>query len=175
MCEVDWPAVGRLALEILKIGTPLIGAWFIAKQAVKWALDRYKDEKMWERRLITHAEAIEAVTAMASVVRTFKDEGEAQTFSKAEVTTERLQRYRTSREKLELAAAISVVLLPAETGNVLSKLVFDLREGGGIPTGHLRMTTPFECGRELKLLTMALFHLEHQGRAQYGTPMQQGG
>lgn len=115
-----------VVVELIKLSLQFFGALVVARLAVKWALNRYKSEKTWERQLSAYADAVTAVSEMRLVMgRWIDDEMEKRTDSD-ERKTEQYQRYRSARRQLEEGLAAAVLILPDQTSNMLKQLLADI-------------------------------------------------
>lgn len=112
-------------LEFLKLALQLAGALIIARLAVNWALDRYKREKLWERRLASYADVVSALGEMVRINAEWYDE--AITRRDQVKADEREQRYKTAKRKLDEVSAVGQLLLPSRAVMVLNLLDNDLR------------------------------------------------
>ena len=119
---MTWEA---LVWECIKLAAQAITALVVARLAVRWALSRFKQEKVWERRLSAQAEIIVALAEMRRLYGRWIDELEMHRNSSEEVDREHRDRYRAAARRLEEAMALAQLLLPAETGRVLVKLERD--------------------------------------------------
>ena len=97
----------------------------MARLAVRWALSRFKQEKVWERRLAAHSDILVALAEMRRVYRRLIDELETHSRSDEAADREHAERYRAAKRKLEEAMPLAQLLLPVETTRVLTKLERD--------------------------------------------------
>jgi len=112
-------------LEFLKLCVQLAGALIIARFAVNWALDRYKREKLWERRLASYADVVSALGEMLRINAEWYEEAiNRRDQVKAD---EREQRYKAAKRKLDEVTAVGQLLLPSRAVMVLHLLHSDLR------------------------------------------------
>ena len=112
-------------LEFLKLALQLAGALIIARLAVNWALDRYKREKLWERRLASYADVVSALEEMIRINAEWYEE--AITRRDQEKADEREQRYKAAKLKLNEVSAVGQLLLPPRAVVVLNLLENDMR------------------------------------------------
>lgn len=111
-------------LEFIKLVAQLAGALLVARFAVSWALDRYKREKLWERRLNSYADVVAALGEMLRVNSEWYEE--AITHRNEEKASEREIRYKTAKLKLNEVSAVGQLLLPPRAQVVLRLLESDL-------------------------------------------------
>ena len=116
---------GSFVWECGKLMAQAITALAVARLAVRWALDRFKQEKVWERRLSAQAEILVALAEMRRVYGRWIDELEEHRNSTDELDREHRDRYRTAARKLEEAMPLAQLLLPPETSQMLHKLEND--------------------------------------------------
>ena len=112
-------------LEFLKLCVQLAGALIIARFTVNWALDRYKREKLWERRLASYADVVSAIGEMLRINADWYHE--AITLRNSAKADEREQRYKEAKRKLDEVRAVGQLLLPPRAVTVLNVLDNDLR------------------------------------------------
>lgn len=108
-------------LEAIKLGAQLIGAVVIARLTVKWALSRYKEEKVWERKLASYSDVIAAVGEMLRVTNEWLDDEELRR-DRPDLNEERSARYSTARRKLLEVTATGRLLLSSEAQGILAEL-----------------------------------------------------
>src|SRR5260370_10405133 len=60
--------------ETLKLIVQFAGGLLIARVAVGWALDRFKSEKMWDRRITALADVMAALREMVRVLDKWMEE-----------------------------------------------------------------------------------------------------
>lgn len=143
--------------ECVKLAAQAATALVIARLAVRWALSRFKQEKVWERRLTAQAEIIIALAEMRRVYGRWIDDLESHSDTNEEADREHQDRYRGAKRKLEEAMALAQLLLPQETSKVLIKLESD-REG--LYTGDQYD----DYNKHYSLLDNAIFEIVREGR-----------
>lgn len=111
--------------ECIKLAAQAITALVVARLAVRWALSRFKQEKVWERRLSAQAEILVALAEMRRVYGRWIDEIEMHRNSSKEADREHRDRYRAAVRKLEEAMPLAQLLLSKNTSNLLNKLERD--------------------------------------------------
>lgn len=111
--------------ECVKLAAQAITALVVARLAVRWALSRFKQEKVWERRLSAQAEILVALAEMRRVYGRWIDEIEMHRNASKETDGEHRDRYRAAVRKLEEAMALAQLLLSTDTSKVLQKLEHD--------------------------------------------------
>lgn len=108
------------------------GALAIAWLAVRWALNRYKLEKHWERRMSAYTDVL---SALGSVNR-IQGIWEAQEFdlpvSSIETAEELRKQYWDDRRRLEETIAIARLLLPQSVANAIVELHNHALGGGSV-------------------------------------------
>lgn len=112
----------ELAWECIKLAAQAVTAFCIARLAVRWALSRFKQEKVWERRLSAQAEIVVALAEMRRVYGRWIDELEMHRIATEDVDREHRERYRGAARKLEEAMSLAQLLLPSETTSMLLTL-----------------------------------------------------
>lgn len=115
-----------IIVELVKLALQLSGALIVARLAVKWALNRYKSEKTWERQLSAYADAVTAVSEMRLVVGRWIDDEIENKQASDEHDAEHAQRYRSARRRLEEGLAAAVLILPNRTSGALKQLMIDM-------------------------------------------------
>lgn len=114
-----------LVWECVKLAAQAITALVIARLAVRWALSRFKQEKVWERRLSAQADIVIALAEMRRVYGRWIDEIEMYRNSSKESDREHRDRYRAAVRKLEEAMPLAQILLSEDTSKLLHKLERD--------------------------------------------------
>ncbi len=110
------------AWESIKLAAQAITALMVARLAVRWALSRFKQEKLWERRLSAQVDILVALAEMRRVYGRWIDELETHRSASEEADREHRDRYRAAARKLEEAMPLVQLLLPADTSEILNKL-----------------------------------------------------
>ena len=151
---MTWDEIG---FELAKLTLQALGAIFVARLAVRWALSRYKEEKTWERRLAAYAEVVAALSEMRFIVGKWIDEIEGH--SRNDPTQDSYsERYKNAIRKFEEGTAISSLILESETRGTLTKLENDL--------DNVNDPDPYDGYSSMySLIDDALVELTAQGRA----------
>lgn len=149
-------------IELVKLALQFGGALIVARLAVKWALNRYKSEKTWERQLTAYADAVTAVSEMRLVVGRWIDDEFEDRSDSDERKAEHSQRYRSARRQLEEGLAAAVLILPDQTSHGLKQLLIDIDNAPHADTylDHLE--------GQYSLLNQASKVLVEQGRRNLG-------
>lgn len=114
-----------LAWEFAKLAAQAVAALVVARLAVRWALSRFKQEKVWERRLSAQVDILVALAEMRRVYGRWIDELETHSSADEEADREHRDRFRAAARKLEEAMPLAQLLLPLEVGKALHKLEQD--------------------------------------------------
>lgn len=120
--------------EVAKLAAQFAGATLIAWLTVRWALGRYKSEKMWERETTEILALLATLSELDDLISEWLEEEYDHTIRRAEeYTAARIQRYRTARAQLRSARALADVILPEEFGRKFDELEkaldFDPQDG----------------------------------------------
>jgi hypothetical protein len=118
----------QVVFELVKLAIQAAGAIFVARLAVRWALNRYKEEKTWERQLTAYADVIAALGDMRLIVGRWADETEGATNYTDEYKKLHQDRYRAAKRKFEEALAVASLILPKDTHSLLYKLDMDIEK-----------------------------------------------
>ena len=118
----------QVVFELVKLAIQAAGAIFVARLAVRWALNRYKEEKTWERQLTAYADVIAALGDMRLIVGKWSDEIEGGTNYTDEYKKMHQDRYRAAKRKFEEALAVASLILPKDTHSLLHKLDMDIEK-----------------------------------------------
>lgn len=116
---MTWEQVG---FDVAKLAIQLVGAIIVARLAVGWALNRYKEEKTWERQLTAYADVIAALGDMRLIVGKWADEMEGVADYTDEYKKLHQERYRAAKRKFEEALAVASLILPRDTHSLLHRL-----------------------------------------------------
>lgn len=142
--------------EGVKLLAQAVTALAVARLAVQWALERFKQEKVWERRLSAQADIIVALAEMRRIYGHWIDELESHQSVSAEADRKRIDRFQAAARKLEEAMPLAQLLLPPDTSNMLFKLE---RDRDGVYTGDQYA----DYNTQYSLLDDAIAHLVQGG------------
>jgi len=147
----------QIVLEASKVGAQLVGTALIAWLAVRWALGRYKSEKMWEHRLSAYTRVVSAVGEMLVISTQRLSDEEMHINRTAEYQAMLTARYRAAKAEFEQSIAVSRLTLPNSTYDTLVKLDRDLEANDGHTLNEI-------YDAEVYLLRTALDQIVEQGR-----------
>lgn len=85
-------------------------AFIVARLAVRWALSRYKQEKLWERRLAAYSDIIVALSEMRRVNRLWYDDLICRRERDEDFSRQQEERYKAARLRLEETLAVGMIL-----------------------------------------------------------------
>jgi hypothetical protein len=111
-----------IILEVAKLITQFVGAIVIARLAVTWALNRYKSEKTWERRLAAYVDVVSALSEMRLIVGRWYDEVILRHDVPSEQDAAQRERYQVSKRRFDEGIAAALLLLPKEVSESLSEI-----------------------------------------------------
>jgi hypothetical protein len=148
----------QILIEAAKVGAQLSGTALIGWLAVRWALGRYKREKMWEHRLTAYTKAVAAVGEMLVISSHHLADAEQRVERTKEYQNLMTARFRAAKAEFQQSIAISRLTLPAETYDTLVKLDRDLHSNDGDTLQEL-------YDGEVALLRRALDQIVGQGRS----------
>ena len=153
--------LGQPTFELIKLLIPAFITILLAFVAVWLALGRYKKEKTWERQLTAYIDVCVALSEMRKVVGVWADNiEEGRKFDKQWNQNHR-DRYRTARQNLDIAVALSDLLLPKSTRSILHRLENAISSS--------RIEDQWEAfNYEYSLIDDALVDLVSQGRITLG-------
>ncbi len=114
----------NLTFEIARLITQLVGALMVARLAVNWALDRYKKEKIWEKRLGSYADVVAALGEMLRLNREWRRASLSNTDD--ETQNDRSLRFKEAKLKLNEVSAVGRLILPSRAQLILTELEDDL-------------------------------------------------
>ncbi len=152
----------NLIAECVKLAIQFVGALLIARLAVRWALNRYKSEKTWERRLGAYVDAVTAISEMRLVVGKWFDHAIMRLEISEEYNKIQGDRYKAARRRLDEGVATGLLLLPRESAELLSDLTQSLDD-----SDHFN-TMEDALDHDYGLLNKALGTLIAQGRTVLG-------
>lgn len=102
-------------IELLKLAAQLVGAIVVAKLAVRWALDRFKSEKLWERQATALVDVVTAMGAMERVTNRWLDDFYSNYGTTSDEYKQQLrQLHRDAELKLQAVSAAARLILPSE-------------------------------------------------------------
>ena len=128
MGELPWQ--GTVAIETVKLIAQLGGALFVARVAVRWALERYKSEKMWERHLAAYVDVVTALAEMKRVLGVWEEYILRISQPSDEQATAQRERWSAASRRFEEVAATAQLLLPGEIAGLLARAERDLDSAG---------------------------------------------
>ena len=114
----------QLWFEAVKLAVQLIGAIIVARIAVKWALDRYKLEKMWERRLAAYVELIISLSEMRIVLALILDETDGEL--PPDPIANHRERYHSARRRLDEASGQALLVLSRNAADSIATIGFEI-------------------------------------------------
>ena len=118
----DWV---KLAFQLVgAICVSLITAWL----TVRWALNRFKSEKIWERRVSAYADVLSALGEMLVPVGAWIDAEHMGVVLSDETSNEFRERYQTALRKFESVSAMAEFLMGGETAKILIGVVDQLQQ-----------------------------------------------
>jgi hypothetical protein len=129
----DQSFYGDVAKLILQLAVSLVVAWL----AVRWALGRFKKEKLWERRVEAYADVVAALGAMRLIIGRWADEMEGLRNYSDEAKQAFNDEYRSAKRRFEQAVAVAQLILPQESATALEGLARQLEADDG--------TDPFDA------------------------------
>lgn len=143
--------------ECIKLIAQASTAWVVARFTVRWALSRFKQEKVWERQLSAQADILIALAEIRRLYALWIDEIETRTWSGEEGDREHRERYRAAARKLEEAMPLAQLFLPEEVGEILTKLE---RDRDSVDTGD--RYSDYSC--EYGMIDEAITKIVERGR-----------
>lgn len=105
--------------EIAKLVLQFVGALFVAWCTVRWALGRFKTEKMWERQASAIAQVLSSMREMQRVLDKWYDGQIKGIDYTAAYSQKLLDRYALAKSKLEEVSAIAIVILSPSIAEIL--------------------------------------------------------
>ena len=119
-----------IVFEAVKLIAQFGGAIVVARLTVRWALSRYKSEKVWERQLVAYSDAISGISELRRLNAAWFNDALLKIDRTQDAVVQRQQEYKAARRKVEEAIAIGILLLPVETQEILETLLNALDERG---------------------------------------------
>jgi len=119
------------AMDLAKLGLQLLGTLFVAWCAVGWALQRFKKEKRWERKVEALARVIHALAEMDRVTFKWIQEVAEERPYLEQYSAELRGRYKEARRELERTASIASILLSQDINGAIRDLLRHLDRGAG--------------------------------------------
>jgi hypothetical protein len=150
---------GQIIFEAAKLLGQLVGAIFVAWLTVRWALARYKQEKLWERRLGIYSEIIANLAEMRRTCEVLFEHHVRIHPITSEHEKVLGERYRAAKRRFEEAAAGASLTLPPRTIAVIQALQTALER---LFTRELNIADAED--EEYGLLDKAIKELERFGR-----------
>ncbi|MHA0333705.1 hypothetical protein [Sphingomonas aquatilis] len=147
----------EIAWEVVKLAAQALTALVVARLAVRWALSRFKQEKVWERKLAAQSDILVALAEMRRVYGRWIDEMETHSGADEAADREHQERYRAAKRKLEEAMPLAQLLLPVGVTRILEKLE---QERAALFTGDMYV----DYNRHYSLLDDAIAELVQDGR-----------
>lgn len=146
-------------LELLKLAAQLVGAIVVAKFAVKWALERFKSEKSWERQVTALVDVVTAMGAMERVARRWLDDYYSESKS-TDAYMDQLQKlHRDAELKVQEVSAAARLILPKTLADHIELTERHIRSTGDCPNYEEMIAL------ELEILETRSEELIHMGRA----------
>lgn len=118
---------GQVLFEVFKLVAQFVGALIIARQAVKWALGRYKSEKIWERRMSAYTDLLVSLAQMDQVLGLWELDALSVPLNLSdEEEADILRRYNGARQSIEEAWGAAQIILPDDVATMLASFSTDI-------------------------------------------------
>lgn len=127
---ISYFARPEIILEIVKLLVQLVGALFVAKIAVRWALERFKSEKLWDRGLTSLADTISALREIERVYDIWVDEHFSGDDFGADHNQMLNNRIHEAKKKFESASSVAILTLPRGLTTILIRIEKELANNG---------------------------------------------
>ena len=111
--------------EIVKLALQLGGALLIARMAVRWALARYKSEKLWERQTLALAEVLQAVTELDRINSVYFHAEITHSQIENDVREALWKGIQAAEKQFQKVAATAAIILPASMSLTIEKIEKD--------------------------------------------------
>lgn len=112
--------------EAIKLAIQFVGALVVARMTVRWALNRFKREKRWEREVNALADVVGALSEMRRIYGKWIDEHiSGQDFADA-YKQELEADFRAARRKYDSVFSLAALLLPSSFVSILTELQVEL-------------------------------------------------
>ncbi|TAA61868.1 hypothetical protein [Shinella sp. JR1-6] len=136
--------------ELLKSMLQLLGAALVAWLAVRWALARFKSERMWERQFSVLSDLLSAVFDLSRMLREWDDHfSEKHILSGARIAELREQ-YERQRQRIRDCSILAAIVVPVEAAEKIATVESDLEKAFDSQLGdHISL------GRERRILNDA--------------------
>lgn len=115
-------------IELLKLGAQLVGAAVVAKLAVRWALERFKTERSWERQMAALVDVVTAMGAMERVAKQRLDDFFSESRTGETRMLELRELHREAELKLQEVSAAARLTLPRRLADHISQTEDGLNE-----------------------------------------------
>jgi len=156
-------AAELIIFETARLAAQFFGALYIAWQAVRWALKRYKSERHWERRLAAYSDLVSALGAMNRINGIWEMEEINMRPRTGETNDELKSRYWEARRRIEETSAVAKLLLSPEVAEILKSLQHELERVPGQVDSHFE-----QLQAEWPLIETANKQITAIGRADLG-------
>ena len=113
--------IEQLIFESLKLAAQIIAAVAVGWLAVRWALRRYKSEKLWERRLAAYCDLTTALGEMYRLNQQWIGDIEDSRMMPSEESERRYERYRLAHLKFDEVASVARLILPQSGQNQIAR------------------------------------------------------
>ncbi|OQP86009.1 hypothetical protein BTR14_13075 [Rhizobium rhizosphaerae] len=143
-------------LELIRLAAQLVGAIFVAKLAVQWALLRFKSEKSWERQVTAIVDVVTAMGAMKRVSKRWLDDFYSDSNTTEPYMAQLRALHREAELKLEQVSAAARLILPEKLANHIELTERKLRSIDDCPNYEEMLILELEIldNRSEELITM---------------------
>ncbi len=116
----------NLCLEIVKIVLQCAGALLVTWLGVRFALDRYKREKMWEKHVNLYGDIISSYRKLMAVLGRWRPHFNGDYPVKENEREMLVTRYKDERDRLFDALSLGLVVLPKDQAEEINKTLGSL-------------------------------------------------
>lgn len=141
-------------LEVLKLVLQCAGALLVTWLGVRFALDRYKREKMWEKHVNLYGDIISSYRKLMAVLGRWRPHFSGDYPMKDKERETLVVRYQDERDRLFDALSLGLVVLPKDQAEEINKTLGCLSRPVEESANHLEA-----LDAELKALSDGLLYI----------------
>ncbi len=128
----------NICLEIIRLALQFFGALAVTYLGVKWALNRYKREKMWEKHVNVYGDIISSYRKLLAILGRWRPHLSGTDLINDDEIDKLVAKYHAERDRLFDALSVGLVILPKEQAKKLDEVLGQLSRPVQEERDHLK-------------------------------------
>lgn len=117
----SWATANPQLFELIKLVLQFIGALGVARLTVRWALGRFKNEKLFEQKVLSYTKTLSAINEMWTLCDQMMIDEIQHRDRSAEFEKDRRQRYYNAQRDFYSALSLGELIFSDELNGILEK------------------------------------------------------